>query len=874
MRPQDLKPAAPDPHGVIGSTVGRYHVLGFLGGGGMGIVYEAEDIELERKVALKFLPPQLSYDTLARERFIGEARAASRLDHPNICQVYEVGRTEGGEMFIAMRFYDGQTLKARIAAGDISAEEVIDYTRQIARGLEIAHANGIVHRDIKPANIMVTTQGIIKILDFGLAKVAEQQLTQTGATMGTVSYMSPEQAQGNAVDHRTDIWSLGIVLYEMLTGSPPFRGAIPESVIYSILNDEPTIAKVSSSGMPTGIEIVIEKCLEKNREDRYKNLDEFLRDLQEQFEKKSAAATRPIESRSLSIKRSTLSVVLLTAALFALLIWPASRRFLFQRAAAPPISVRNIAVLPFEPNPEDSREMQALADGISHLLAGVLVEFDAPETPITVISAADFPEYEVESANEAARMLGANLALDGLVASMKDVVALTLNMFDANTSSLIDTKLSMLQQETVADSLGFQEQLLNQVATLLGLPVPQKARQALQDVLPSEPNAYAFYLQGVGYMQRYYLNGYVDYAIEQFHHSLESDSLFALSHAGLCEALWEKWRQENDRTVADQALARCDRAESLVEDEAPALVSLASVFLRTDQTERATSFLRRAIQLAPDNESAYRWLGRVFESEGQIDSAIVAYRGAIELNPSWLYYHELGVMLSANGRYEDAATQHEYVRRLTPDNFLAYNDLAITYTYLNRVEEAENAFLRSSELRPDASLPRRNLGRLYLRQNEYDKAIASLEEALALNEGDWMAWNYLGHALYWNNDRAQANSAWQRLIELAEEQLEINPRLLTALTLSADAYAASGQSENAKNRLDQLADEPVETVIVWYFMGRAYEMLGERSNAFEYIERALQSGFDPYMVNQDPWLRDLREESRYESLIDQYLPNE
>ena len=226
-----------DPYQFIGRQIENYKITELLGAGGMGIVYKAEDIDLGRPVALKFLPPTLSNNAKARERFITEARAASQLDHPNICSIYQIGRTEEGWIFIAMAFYDGITLKQILEKGNIPSNLALDYALQITRGLAKAHQNKIVHRDIKPANLMVTRDDTIKILDFGLAKIADQQLTQTGQTMGTVSYMSPEQARGEKNDHRTDIWSLGVLMYEMMSGQRPFKGNNAQATIFNLLNE-------------------------------------------------------------------------------------------------------------------------------------------------------------------------------------------------------------------------------------------------------------------------------------------------------------------------------------------------------------------------------------------------------------------------------------------------------------------------------------------------------------------------------------------------------------------------------------------------------------------------------------------------------------
>ncbi|MDZ7359142.1 MAG: protein kinase [candidate division KSB1 bacterium] len=263
---------------MIGKTISHYQILEQLGGGGMGIVYRAEDIKLKRPVALKFLSPQLSFDQEAKRRFIHEAQAASALDHPNICTIYEIDEAEDGQMFIAMAYYEGETLKKKISHLDIF--EGIKFAVQIAQGLAQAHKNGIVHRDIKPANVMITNDGLVKILDFGLAKlVGASRVTKAGTTMGTPLYMSPEQIKGSEVDHRSDIWSFGVVLYEMFTGQPPFSGDYEQATLYAIVYHEPRQPSEINPQIPASLERIIRKALQKRAEDRFDSMQTMLGDL-------------------------------------------------------------------------------------------------------------------------------------------------------------------------------------------------------------------------------------------------------------------------------------------------------------------------------------------------------------------------------------------------------------------------------------------------------------------------------------------------------------------------------------------------------------------------------------------------------------------
>ena len=262
---------------MIGTTVSHYKILEKIGGGGMGVVYKAHDTRLDRAVALKFLPPELTRDTGARERFIHEAKAASALQHNNICNIHDIEETNDGQLFIVMDCYEGETLKSRISKGQSQIDETLDLAIQVAQGLQKAHEKGIVHRDIKPANILITADGVVKIVDFGLAKLSGQTLlTKSSSTVGTAAYMSPEQARGEKVDHRTDIWSLGVVLYEMLTGKRPFDSEYEQALVYSIVNQEPKPMKELRSELPEAIEKICRRALPKEVKDRYQTAAELL----------------------------------------------------------------------------------------------------------------------------------------------------------------------------------------------------------------------------------------------------------------------------------------------------------------------------------------------------------------------------------------------------------------------------------------------------------------------------------------------------------------------------------------------------------------------------------------------------------------------
>jgi Tol biopolymer transport system component len=336
---------------MIGKTISHYKITEHLGGGGMGIVYKAEDTRLDRFVALKFLPPGFGRDEEEKQRFIHEAKAASALDHQNICVIFDINETDDGQLYIAMACYDGETLKKKIERGNLKVDAAIDLAIQVAEGLTQAHQKDIIHRDIKPANILVTEQGVVKIVDFGLAKLAGQtKLTKATTTLGTAAYMSPEQTRGDEVDPRSDIWSFGVVLYEMLTGQLPFKGDYDQAVMYSILNEEPEPVTSLRTGIPLELERVIDKALEKEKEDRYQHADEMLVDLRRVKRDTSRVsrkhliqtpdvvetpAARPQPTGKTSLRKFFLPVIILSAVILGIIAIVLLRPFSRQSPAGP-----------------------------------------------------------------------------------------------------------------------------------------------------------------------------------------------------------------------------------------------------------------------------------------------------------------------------------------------------------------------------------------------------------------------------------------------------------------------------------------------------------------------------------------------------------
>jgi serine/threonine protein kinase len=407
---------------MIGKTISHYKIIEKLGSGGMGVVYKAEDLKLDRLVALKFLPPHFTTSDEEQQRFIHEAKAASSLDHTNICNIYEIDETVDGQLFISMAYYEGETLNKKIKEKPLPLEEAIDIAIQISQGLTQAHEKEIIHRDIKPANIMLTKKGVVKVLDFGLAKLAKQtKLTKDGTTLGTIAYMSPEQARGDEVDHRTDIWSLGVILYEMLTGQSPFKGDYDQAVVYSIINDEFEPITGLRTGLPMELEGIITKCLQKSPADRYQHVDELVVDLRSLQRESEYISTPPTKKRS--------KTLFVSSAILLIFILVVTGYFLTYEQDKGEIAdagwskwENSIAVLPFD-NISADAEQEYFCDGMTEQIISNLSRI----ARLKVISRTSVMKYK--ATNKTTPVIGKELnvayVLEGSIRKFENRIRVT-----------------------------------------------------------------------------------------------------------------------------------------------------------------------------------------------------------------------------------------------------------------------------------------------------------------------------------------------------------------------------------------------------------------------------------------------------------------
>jgi eukaryotic-like serine/threonine-protein kinase len=871
---------------MIGKTISHYEILEKLGEGGMGVVYKAHDTKLDRPVALKFLSSSHAVTEQDKTRFIHEARAASALEHPNICTIHEIDETPDGQLFLVMPCYEGTPLDKKIQLRPLPICEIVDIAVQIASGLQAAHEKGIVHRDIKSSNIFITSKGQVKVMDFGLARSAAMtQVTKTGTTIGTVPYMSPEQARGDKVDHRSDIWSLGVILYEMITGRMPFRSEYSEALVYSILNEEPEPVTGIRSGVPMDLERIIQKCMNKLTDERYQSAQDLIADLhhiQRITSSQDNVPTRKPERAPVLRKNKLIpwivgSVVVLVLIL-VILIW-----HILPSEQLPVSGRKMLVVLPFENlgSPDDEYFAAGVTDEITGRLSSV--------SGLGVISRTSAIQYA--GTQKTARQIGEELGVDYI---LEGTVRWARSPEGSNrvriTPQIIrvadDTHLWAEQYERVIDDIfEIQSEIAQMVVHQLDVIVLEHERSAIE-VRPTENlEAYQAYLRGRYHSSRPHFNvqDWIQ-AVESYQQAVQLDPDFALAFAELSKAHGKMYylRYDNSDERRSQSEQAVNRAVELAPDDPQTYIALGYYYFWVKRdTERALKEFAEATKNLPDDFEILVAKAELFRMQGKMEEAAGYYKRAFELNPREVDpVLELGLTYSWLRKYPEALDACNQAIALAPDQAWPYLCKVFNYWSWNGVSQESRAALGGVPIRHEWAV-----WTWFWEEfcgGRYREAI----ERLSVSSGEWIRlkmWaipkSLLAAFAYEQlNEPKLARIAYENAMNLLEVEVQKYPTDARYHSSLGVAYAALGRKEEAIREGLHAVELLPNTKDAVYSLGHlqdlaiTYTFVGEYDLALDQLE--FQLSIPGYItvpwIKMDPRLSRLYDHPRFKALIEKY----
>jgi serine/threonine protein kinase len=816
---------------MIGEKILHYNIIEKLGEGGMGVVYLAEDTKLKRQVAIKFLPRHVAVNSEERERFKLEAQAAAALNHPNISHIYAIEENEE-DTFIVMEYIDGQELKNVVGADSQPAptiDEIVNTAIQIAEGLQAAHEKQIVHRDIKSANIMLTKKGRIKIMDFGLAKVrGVAQVTKQGTTLGTTTYMSPEQAQGKEVDHRTDIWSFGIVLYEMIAGRLPFKGDYEQAVIYAILNDKQESIRNLRSDIPTELENIVNRSLKKDPAQRFQSMGELISDLKKlRGDSGSSTSTETsTHSKTSNQRRSKFLIsAMITVVAVALIIW-----YFLTPLQESTSGQKSIAVLPFK-NLSEQKENEYFSDGVTEDIITQLSKISG----LRVISRTSVMRYKesILSLREIGKELDVTTILEGSVRRADNQVRIVAQLIDAESDEHLwgetyDKELTQIFE--------IQSDVAKQIASALKTKLSPEEKERIETKPTDNLDAYTYYLKGRKYYNLYQREAN-ETAIELFKKALEIDPDYGLAYAGLGDCYGQRTNKFG---------------------------------YSSNWVDSAIVVSEKAISLDPDLAEGYKALGLAYQELGWYTKAIEANKKAIELNPNYSpAVGNLGWVHFFRSNMEEAMVWLKKSARLSPSNAFSYFGIGICYLHLNDTKNAEKYYIRALELQ--SNLPAANWGLVntYIANREYNKAL-EVSDNLPPSIDEFTRLRMRGSLEYFFGRFNEAKPFYDKTFDLYPNltKMEVISHLFTV-------YWKLGLKDKAEkfftillDRIHNEINKGSEDPRIRYNLAGSYAARGNKKEAYKWLQEAIDLGFlQHHFAQVDPAMESLYQDSQFIAIM-------
>jgi eukaryotic-like serine/threonine-protein kinase len=852
-----------------GDDFGQYELLEKLGAGGMGEVYRARDRRIGRTIAIKVIHRDKLPAEQARVRFEREARIIGSLNHPNIATLYDVSLGTA-HPYLAMEFLPGGTLGMRMRQGPMAIGPLLRYATHLSAGLAHAHSHGIVHRDLKPANVLFSADDVAKIIDFGLARERDSNdLTLPGAVMGTAEYMSPEQALGQHADQRSDIYSLGVILYHAATGKNPFACENAAATLHRIVYDQAPPLAAARPDLPAPLARLIASMLEKEPAARPQDLNSVVAELRALEASSDGTPTETIgpqrtaPSAEPPVRRRPALWWVAALVLLAAAAWFAYGRY---KAAKLP-AIRQVAVLPFQDLSHDPQEL-AFSDGLVELLTSALTQLEPTHQDLWVIPSADVRRLSLHSVAEARKAFPpVNLVVTGSLQSDGTQTVVIVNLSRADTMDQIGSERVPVDR---ADRSGLLAALTSALLRLLDLEASNSAQARLNRSQPKAPSAYDAYLQAKGYLQHGEIPDNLNRAIDLLEKSVAQDSKSALSQALLGDAYLRRYRVNKEDVWLAKADQLARRALELDPDQSAVHLTLGRLYRTTGQPQQAIEEIQRAIALDTTNVAAYTQLALVYESVRRPEEAEQTYLVATRTRPSYFpAYSNLGVFYWSRGEYAKALKPLKTVVELAPDYADGHTTLATLYYFMERYDEALAEYDKSLALAESAAAYS-NRGAIRFLKSDYAQALQDSRRAVELDPKNPVNWGNLGDAqAQVPSAAAGAVESYRRAIELSREVLEKNPTDADTLgRLAVYLTKTSGCAEAGEVIRKALQQKP-DAVVLQFKAAKVAEGCGNRKSALNYLESAMRKGYPRKEIEHDPDLSLLRQSGGYQALAQQ-----
>jgi eukaryotic-like serine/threonine-protein kinase len=851
----------------------RYRVESLLGVGGMGKVYKAYDKELDRTVALKILRQDVIADPLALQRFKQELQLASRITHPNILRIHDLGESQGLK-FISMQYVEGgDLLEILRKEGPLPFGRAVPIMIQLSEALQAAQSANVVHRDLKPQNILVGEGDHVFVSDFGLAKSIESSIagmTRTGAVLGTPKYMSPEQVQGKPVDQRSDIYALGLIFYEILTGALPFSGDSTYQLMYQRVHQVVPRPEKLNPRIPRYLSAIVLRCLERDPALRYQNAAEILTDLKANQIRRPAVSLRVSRllgsSRSKGIAAGILAVLLAGVLVLGANFWvrrgATASSGVSEGAAASlqPTAQKSVLLLPLE-KMQNETELDLEAEGILESLSDRLSQLG--NLKIETLPADNSINGQA-SPESLAKQFGSQFYLTGSLENLAGKLHAHLKLEETSSGrTLWSEEFTALPQ----DVFTMQDEMYKKLVTVLNVK-PTSEELALGAGRATENvDAYDLYLRGRSAIRNQRSVGTLHSAIQLYTEALKKDPGFGLAYAGLADAYLDLYRLTKDATLPEKALGAALQADQLSGSKPEVHFSLGSVYMATGKNTEAVAEFKRALELAPNSDEGYRRLGSAWLAAGHKEEALSAYQQSVDLNPYyWLNYAMLGKAALTFGENEKARAAYERVIQLVPNRADGYNGLGVAYFQQGRWDQCIPEFQKALAIEPTAEAYS-DLGTAYFYLQRYPDAIQAYEQATKLDSQSQIIAGNLADAYRAAGEADSASKAYDRAISLAYKDYEINPRDAGTLASLSLYYAKKGDSARSLEFIHRARTLQPDSLEYMDDEAIVNALANRPQQAIEAVRMALAKGYPADELKNEPELKSLQSLKEFQDLF-------